>query len=553
MNSNDFSYSLKRRSFINRSLGLGALAVTPGLASLAFGATMPPVVETTAGKVRGYNTQGINTFKGIPYAATPVGRNRFMPPQPATAWRGVRDALDYGPGSVGLQLPGQVTPPWMQFTWNPNLDRTEDCLNLNVWTPRTNDGQKRPVLFWIHGGGFTVGSSAAPSYDGENMARLNDVVVVSINHRLNIYGYLDLGSVLGDDFAHSGNVGQLDLIAGLQWVRDNIERFGGDPNNVTIFGESGGGAKVCTLLTMPGAKGLFHRAVIESGAALRIAERSQTQPTVEAFLKALELTPKNAAKKLQQLSQQELTAAAQKIGQQFGGGLSPFVDGKDIPRQPFDPDATDVSADVPIMIGYNRTELTVWFADPSFKNKEFGFDEAGLRQRLKTTMNDSQMDEVIDIYQRAYPGASPSDIYYYIATDRSVGRSSILIAERKAALGRAPAYLYRFDWETPYEGGYLKTPHTAEIPFVFNNMSLPIVQFSFGDDLKTLELGRKISSTWGTFARTGNPSGPLGEWPAYSAQNRTQMLINNDSKAVNDPVKEGREFFRNMPSRRPIG
>jgi len=473
-----------------------------------------------------------------------------MPPALPQAWTGVRDATKLGPSAPQLQLEGQVTPPWLAFCFDPpGTPTSEDCLVLNVWTPKA-DASKRPVLVWLHGGGYTVGSASPPSYDGANLARAHDVVVVSINHRLNALGFTNLGPIAGEQFSKAGNVGLLDIVAALEWVKQNIHVFGGDASRVMIFGESGGGGKVSHLLAMPAAKGLFHRAVIESGASIRSGTQEAAGRTAQMLLQELGLTAANAAK-LQDLPVEQIMDAARRVAVQGGGrGFGPLVDGSVLPRNPFDPDAPEISADVPLIVGYNHTESTLFQIQDQ---DAFKLNDAGLAARVKKMAGDNAA-KILSAYKAAYPSATPSDLYFIMSTDASMAASSNLLAERKAAAKHAPAYLYRFDWQTPVDGGMMRAPHTIEIPFVFNNMTLPIVQKSFGTDSHNAALAEKVSGVWAAFARTGVPEHQgLPKWKPYDVPNRATMLFSNDSKVVNDPAGDARRLLQAStgPDRRP--
>jgi para-nitrobenzyl esterase len=498
------------------------------------------VADTSLGKVRGVDNQGIKTFKGIPYGASTAGANRFMPPKDPEKWAGVRDALEYG-HSAPQRDPAAAPPPEGALgVAGRNLPAEgEDCLVLNVWTPGINDGRKRPVMFWCHGGGFATGSGSSPDTDGTNLARRGDVVVVTINHRLNVLGFANL-SEYSTDFAASGDAGMLDIVHALEWVRTNITQFGGDPNTVMIFGQSGGARKVETLLAMPSAKGLFHRATIESGAALQVAGREVSMRNAEQLLAKLGI-PKAQVHDLQKLPLERIMAAYfavvrdQRGVDQAVNGFSPEVDGHILPQHPFQPAASPVSADVPVMIGCTRTEMTLFSAnDPT----AFSLDEDGLKTRVQDLLHD-QAPEMIALYRKLNPAATPSDIYFLIASDYRYGAPTIKIAERRAALGKAPVYLYYFRWETPVQGGRLKSPHTMEIPFAFDNVK--IAARITGGGPEAMALADKLSDTWIAFARTGNPNTPkLPRWPAFTAKNHATMVIDNVSKVVNDPLREQR-------------
>ncbi|PYS39007.1 MAG: carboxylesterase/lipase family protein [Acidobacteria bacterium] len=413
---------------------------------------------------------------------------------------------------------------------------SEDCLVLNIWTPGINDGRKRPVMLWCHGGGFSTGSGSSPVTDGTNLARRGDVVVVTINHRLNVLGFTYLGEAGGTEFAQSGDVGMLDIVHALKWVRDNIAQFGGDPNTVTIFGQSGGGRKVGTLLAMPSAKGLFHRAIIESGPTIKLVERDQAPRVASELLGKLGLN-KSQVRELQSLPVERIMGAYFAVVRsmnvdQMTMGFSPTVDGSAVPRHPFHPTASDVSPNVPLMLGHTRTELTSG-ADAAV----FSLSDDALHGRIRGLVGESA-GRVIDVYRKANPGATPSDIYFLIASDYRYGAPVMKIAERRAALKKAPVFLYYFRWETPIDGGRLKSPHTIEIPFAFDNIKASRLTASSPD---APALADKVSDEWIAFARKGDPNTPkLPRWPAFNAAERPTMVFNNESKLENDPIREQR-------------
>jgi para-nitrobenzyl esterase len=519
-----------RRSFVKHAAVLLAGARASGWASLAAAAQTGGVIaETSAGKVRGVVARdvNINIFKGIPYGGTTAGRNRFMPPTKPAAWTGTRDALAYGPSAP--QGSGTVAAG--------SPEQNEDCLVLNVFTPAlsSSGGRSRPVMVWLHGGGFSTGSGSQPILDGTNLAHTSDVVVVSINHRLNVLGSTYLGEVAGSDFALSGGVGMLDIVAALQWVRDNIDRFGGDPNLVTIFGQSGGGRKVATLMAMPGANGLFHRAIIESGALLRLTARADATHATELLLAELGMKA-GQARELQTIPVARLLAAnaavSGKITLREPGmtANSPMIDGMALPSHPWDPAAPALSAGIPLLIGYARTEETLYDRPTP---ETLALDEAGLKKRAAARVG-GDADRVIEAFRKAHPEATPWDLWILIATDHPRGTYSRELAKRKAVQAAAPAFAYRFDWETPEGGGHMRSPHTVEIPFVFNNIKIagPLISRMPA----AYALAEKVSAAWVAFARTGNPgTGALPKWPAYSATSRDTMLFNNESRVEQDP------------------
>jgi len=522
-----------RRTFVKQAgLLLAGVHAGPWVKLAAAADTAAVIAPTSAGSVRGTVVQDIKVFKGIPYGGMTAGRNRFMPPTKPPAWVGTRDALAWGP-----------TAPQTVGADGGRSDRPaegEDCLVLNVFTPALGDGRKRPVMVWLHGGGFSTGSASGPIVDGTNLARTGDVVVVSINHRLNVFGFTYLGEALGSDFALSGAVGMLDIVAALQWVRDNIDRFGGDPNLVTIFGQSGGGRKVATLMSMPSAKGLFQRAVIESGAVLRLTTPADAVHYTSLLLAELGLKA-GQVRELQNAPTARLlaanAAAIDKLTVRAPGWTanSPMVDGKALPGHPWDPAAPALSASIPLLVGHARTEETLYDRPTP---ETLALDEAGLKRRVAARLGGNP-EHVIEVYRRAHPEATPWDLHILIATDHPRGTYARELAKRKANQGAAPAFLYRFDWETPEGGGHMRSPHTIEIQFVFNNIALGGPLISKRPD--AYALAERVSAAWVAFARTGNPNIPqLPRWPAYSAGPRDTMLFNTDSRVEQDPDREPR-------------
>jgi para-nitrobenzyl esterase len=371
------------------------------------------------------------------------------------------------------------------------------------------------------------------------------VVVITINHRLNVFGYLHLADIGGEKYAASGNAGMLDLVAGLEWVRDNIAGFGGDPGSVLIFGESGGGAKVSTLLAMPAAKGLFHRAAIQSGSWLRCTPREEATATAKAVLEELGIAPPNIDD-IQRVPVQKLlalkTGAMVPLPPRRGAlrmGYSPVVDGKVLPSHPFDPVATPVSADIPLLVGCTRDEATLFYLRDE---SAFSLDEAGLRARVIEMMMDEPLAlRLIETYKKAHPSANPSEIFLLIATARIARRDAIRLAERKSAQGQAPVYMYLFTWKSPALDGRLRAPHTVEIPFVFDNTDVPAVMTK---SPTAKPLAEKTSRAWIAFARTGNPNhSGLPQWPAYSAAQRATMVFDTTCAVVNDPNSTEREVW----------
>jgi para-nitrobenzyl esterase len=546
--------TMSRRQLLTRTAGASALLLPEITRSRLWdvaAASADSVVETAYGKVRGRSIAGIHSFLGLRYGASTTGRNRFMPPEKPQPWTGMQDAFSYGnsapqsnPARPGSDLVRSDIGKLIAGTDGVPPPESEDCLFLNVWTPGINDNGKRPVMFWLHGGGFTTGSDSSALYIGANLTRRGDVVVVGINHRLGALGFTHLGDLGGEKFAHSGNVGMLDAVAALEWVRENIGRFGGDPERVMIFGESGGGQKVCMLLGSPPAKGLFHRAVIESGPGPKMMERARADEIAKMLLAEVGLDAKSVTE-LQSLPLEKIMAAQFAVAAKLRGfpgiidGFAPVLDPTVLPAHPFYPHATLVSADVPVIIGNNRTEMTL-FADPP----AFSLDESAMKTRVKGMLGD-RADQVIEVYRRANPHATPSDLFFSIWTDDPTTIYSNNIAERRAALGKAPTYRYRFDWETPVLGGRLKSPHTLEMPFVFDNTQVA-PGLTGGASPEAVALAARVSEAWISFATRGDPNSKkngLPPWPAYDSERRATMLFSNDSKVVNDPASEERKLM----------
>jgi para-nitrobenzyl esterase len=506
--------------------------------------TVTPVVTTTLGRVQGLVQDGVHCFKGVRYGAAPVGPLRFMPPQKPAPWSVISDCSSYGAPAMQLAS-GIVAAPISDFAMQMNQVFTtpselkiqnEDCLFLNVWTPAPGAG-KRPVMVWIHGGGYAYGSGGQPIYDGEGLARHGDVVVVSMNHRLNAFGYLYLGELMGPAYASSGNVGMLDLVAALEWVRDNIAFFGGDPGNVMIMGQSGGGAKVSTLMAMPAAKGLFHKASIQSGPGLKVGRKPAATQTAKAILDDLGVAAGDI-KALQAVPAQAIAAAAAKHPGGFGmGGLSPILDEVVIPRDPFDPDASPLSAEIPILIGCVKDEMTIFTAgEPWFGT----MTEADLQARVKPFGAKGQA--MIAELRKLHPDYSPTYLYVAAVSAQFALANSIRLAERKAAQHAGPAYFWYLTWETPTAGGAFKTPHTMEIPFMM--YSFDKVRTLVGEGPAPKRMADQIAGAWIAFARTGKPDGPATpHWPAYDADKRASMIFNLKSEVVDDPYPDLRKIL----------
>ena len=507
-------------------------------------------VETPAGRLRGAVVDGVIAFKSVPYAASCAGAARFRPPALPVPWAGIRDASDYTGHAPQMGLRPASRPELADlYGAGDSSAPSEDCLTVNVWTPAVGDAANRPVMVWLHGGAFSYGTGNGERTRGSRLCRRGDVVVVCVNHRLNILGFLDLSGVGGAEYRASGNAGMLDIVAALEWVRDNIAAFGGDPDCVTVFGESGGGGKVCTLMAMPAAQGLFHRAVVQSGAVVLHRSAERAARLTDAVLRELGTD----AAGLADVPLARLMAAVAPAQKALGPSqrplfdrypFGPVVDGTILPRQPFDPDATALSAHIPLLIGdmkdeaasFVATDDTMWFRR---------LDEAQLHSRVALLAGD-QADRVIGTYRAANPAMNPAELLIAIRTDAEFRIRSLVVAERQAALRSAPVFMYAFEWETPVHEGRLRAPHALDVPFTFDTLDLTRAH---GDRPDAFRLSGMMAETWIAFARTGRPSHTdLPEWPAYDTASRATMVLDAQCRVAHDPRAYGRALWAELTS-----
>lgn len=502
------------------------------------------VVETESGKVAGYIEDNIYVYKGIPYAEA----ERFMPPHSPQPWDGIRSSRAYGPVCPqGKRMGWYSDEMAFAFDWDDGF-ADENCLRVNIWTQGINDNKKRPVMVWLHGGGYSAGSGQElPSYDGAALCKKGDVVVVSLNHRLNVLGFLDL-SAFGEKYAQSGNVGLLDLVAALQWVRNNIVQFGGDPDNVTIFGQSGGGGKVSTLMATPAAAGLFHKAIVQSGSLLNTMEARYSRKIGLATMEELKLNASQIGELVKvpyeklleagNMAIQKIEAEARKDGFTpllFGWG--PTVDGIVLPLQPANPKAMEQSKDIPLLLGTTLHEFTASTYNPAFRD----IDKAGVEDELKRKYG-QRTEEFLAAFEKVYSNYQPKDL---LDVDFMFRPLAVNHASLKYGLQGAPVYTYLFAWESPILDGMLRSTHCMELPFVFNNIELCKKMTGGGEQAH--ELADKMSSSWLSFAKTGDPNtAELPHWEPYSIDEGATMVFDKECDVKYNHDKELLQFINSF-------
>jgi len=509
------------------------------------------VAETASGKVRGYQLRGVYYFLGVPYGADTSGANRFMPPQKPKPWTDVYPALWWG-NTAPQNMENRYANKYYSFRdhWNYD-DVSEDCLRINVFTPALKDGKPRPVMMWLHGGGYANGNGIEhDGYNGENLARFGDVVFCSINHRLGPLGYCNLAGVGGGRYAASGNIGMLDIVAALEWVRDNISNFGGDPGNVTIMGQSGGGAKVCVLTAMPSAKGLFHRAVVLSGASVRAGDKEYAEKLGAYVVKEAGLAP-DQIDKLQELpwkdyldistrAQRKLASEMTSSGGAMAGlrlGFGPSVDGHFLPQHPYAPDAAPAAAGVPMIICSTLNEMSPAWPDSSALALTLAevADRLKLRAGFGPGLGDKSQD-VVDAYAKAYPDKKPAEIWSLVGSNR---QSVVTLADAKSKQS-APVFVSWFAWQPPLFDGRMGAFHCVDICFWFHNTDLMLSHT--GGGARPRRLAEKMAGSLVQFMRTGDPNGKgLTSWPRYTSDKGETLVLDDMCQVRNDPDREARK------------
>ncbi|THD66202.1 MAG: carboxylesterase/lipase family protein [Phenylobacterium sp.] len=507
-------------------------AAPSGLAAGGGSSKIFQVTDTATGKVQGIANGPVWEFRGIPYGAPTGGKNRFMPPQKPAPWKGVRECFAFT--SICPQTQADIRGEYGQLImWDRQVGGMgEDCLSLNVWTTNVDRGARKPVFVSFHGGGFATGSGNAPGFDGKDLAYYADAVVVTVNHRLACFGYTNLvGAGAPDAFKYAGVTGVLDLIASLEWVKANIESFGGDPSRVMIFGQSGGGAKTSTVLAMPPGKGLYHRAAIQSGAALRLVTPEAGAATAEKLLKQLGISKANMGD-LQKVSWQQILEAQTAAG----GNFSPVIGTDALPHHPFDPKAPAGSADVPIIV-------STCLEDAALSLTNFDLTEAGLKSLFDQRFG-GKGPELLALYRRYDPGATPFLIQAQALTDSGLRRSSYTLAQRKAELGAAPAYMYEWNWRSLAYDGKFGAVHGIDVSATFHSYR----DGFFAGSTPAKKMADRLASSWAAFAATGDPNNShIPPWKPYDDKGRAVMIFDNDTRQEMNPRAEIRAWWDAHP------
>jgi len=545
---------MKRRVFLEK----GAVA-TAGMFAAGASVLVPAqdtrlvsiggTVSTRHGRVRGLLKDGVHQFWNVPYGAPTGGANRFMPPQQPAPWTGVRDHFQIRYSAVSAPANAREKSPVVEAL-NRRTEQSEDCLTVNVFTPGL-DNKARPVMVWLHGGGFSRGDGNFLLYDGTNLAKKEDVVVVAVNHRLNIFGYLHLADIGGEKWARSSNVGDQDMVATLAWVRDNIEHFGGDPGRVTIFGVSGGGGKTMTLMGMPSAEGLFHRAIVQSGTIFKGTPGPVASEAAENFLRHLGLS-NNQLDTLHRLSTEQIQAAylsmpqvqAVDLSERFRPGLGdgPVVDGHVLPRDMWHPTAPPYSAEVPLMMGSLETE-NGWIGPPPYHLS----DEDTL-ERFTAELANGDVAEgrnLLELYRRLHPEKRNQMLWLTAESDNGRRSNAQRLGRLKYAQGSAPSYLYFFDWHSPVHDERMGAFHMLDLPFIFYNLDSGASMT--GSSQSRYQLAHVMSAAWAAFARNGNPDhDDMPHWPAFNPEDYPTMIFGEEVRMVNDPNQETRLKFAKL-------
>ena len=546
--------SFNRRAALGFSAAAGAALINPAQAAdgTKIGSHQDPgncstprsaIASTQYGKVRGYLDGGVFTFKGVPYGQDTGGANRWLPAKPPTPWTDERHTLIYGANCPQTLHDFKAIETSFLFDWDDGY-LGEDMLKLNIWTPSLTG--KRPVMVYFHGGGFSFGSAyELPSHDGAQMARHHDVVQISVNHRLNALGFLDVSEIGGPDYAESANVGMTDLVAALRWVRDNIANFGGDPDRVMIYGQSGGGSKVTCLMGMPSAKGLFHSAVVQSGGGGNFADAEQSRALARQLMAELGLKP-NDIGALQQMEWSKLYAAGQAAMGKVNAGLpansfppgavrragwAPTMDGHVVPTRPFFDGAPEISKDIPLIIGSVSEEGYSYHSNPS---------EPEWRATLAKTYGADKANRLVDAMKTANPGKSVRTLSYGVA-GLAVRNNVDRMVRLKQKLGGAPVYQYWFTWQSPQLDGVAGAWHTSELAFCFDNTKR--CEQGTGNTLQAQALAKSMATAWARFAASGNPSQPGLAWPPADPANMQTMIFDNHPHVANDPQNAVRQIL----------